>query len=55
MDDVGDIAEKCVDLIESKSGRKLKACDTAAAPLPGGATGRFAAFVEGANERAVKR
>ena len=45
-----DIAEKCVDMIETKSGRKLKACDTAEAPLPGGATGRFAAFVAGASK-----
>ncbi len=41
-----DIAEKCVDLIAEKSGRKLKDCDTATAPVPGGATGRFAAFVD---------
>lgn len=43
-----DIAETCVDLIAKKSGRALKACDTATAPLPAGATGRFAAFVDGA-------
>jgi len=43
-----DIAEKCVDMIAKKSGRTLKACDTGVAPIPGGATGRFAAFVDGA-------
>ena len=41
-----DIAEKCVDLIAKKAGRKLKPCDTGQTPLPGGATGRFAPFVE---------
>jgi glycerol-3-phosphate dehydrogenase len=45
-----DIAEKCVDMIAKKMGRSLKACDTGTAPLPGGATGRFAPFVE----RAIK-
>jgi len=35
-----------VSLIAKKAGRTLKACDTKDATLPGGATGRFAAFVE---------
>jgi glycerol-3-phosphate dehydrogenase len=43
-----DIAEKCVDIIAKKTGRTLKACDTGSAPIPGGATGRFAAFVDAA-------
>ncbi len=41
-----DIAEKCVDMIAKKTRRTLRTCDTASTPLPGGSTGRFAAFVE---------
>ncbi len=40
-----EIAQKCVDLIGSKLGAAMKACDTAEAPLPG-STGWFRSFVE---------
>lgn len=39
------LAETVVDLAAKKLGRKLAACATADTPLPGGAIGRFAAFV----------
>ncbi|MBL9107174.1 MAG: glycerol-3-phosphate dehydrogenase/oxidase [Myxococcales bacterium] len=42
------LAEKVVDMVGRKLGRKLAACPTAQTPVPGGAIGRFASFVAGA-------